>query len=103
MAGLRNFSGELEFWDAEDLQMMASNEHFQATDVEWDPSGRYVISYVSYWRYQTDNGYMLWDFKGQLLHKRAMERTKQVLWRPRPPTLLSKDQIKARNIIVLFV
>ena len=27
-------------------------DHFQATDVEWDPTGRFVCSSVSYLRHQ---------------------------------------------------
>lgn len=94
LAGLRNFQGEMEFWDVDEMQLMASGEHFHATEVEWDPTGRYVISSVSSWRHPTDTGYIIWDFKGQMLLKKNQDRCKQVLWRPRPPTLLSKDQMK---------
>ena len=43
--------GQLEFYDAEspDFTLMASPEHSMATDLEWDPSGRYVVTSVSYW------------------------------------------------------
>ena len=39
-------SGVLEFVDTEgdELTVMQSAEHFMATDVEWDPTGRYVIT-----------------------------------------------------------
>lgn len=30
-------------------QVMKSTEHFMATDIEWDPTGRYVASCVSWW------------------------------------------------------
>jgi translation initiation factor 3 subunit B len=41
---------------------------------------------------------MIWDFKGtQLLHT-PVDKFKQFLWRPRPPTLLTKDlQRKVRR------
>jgi translation initiation factor 3 subunit B len=42
-----------------------------------------------------ENGYHLYDFKGQLLREEHIERFNQFLWRPRPPTMLSKDELKA--------
>ncbi|KAF9898492.1 Translation initiation factor 3 subunit b [Lobosporangium transversale] len=76
------------------LQLLASGEHYGVTDIEWDPSGRFVATSASVWRHTMENGYQLWDFKGQLLFKETLEKFKQLLWRPRPKTLLSKEQIK---------
>jgi len=42
-----------------------------------------------------ENGYHLYDFKGQLLREDAIEQFKQWSWRPRPERLLSKDEQKA--------
>lgn len=39
-----------------------------------------------------ENGYRLWSFYGQLLSEAPTEKFKQLLWRPRPPTLLSKEE-----------
>jgi translation initiation factor 3 subunit B len=39
-----------------------------------------------------ENGYHLYDFKGTLLREEHIDRFKQWLWRPRPPTLLSKEE-----------
>ena len=43
--------GQLEFYDTDssDFTLMASSEHSMATDLEWDPTGRYVVTSVSYW------------------------------------------------------
>lgn len=41
-----------------------------------------------------ENGYHLYDFRGTLLREEQVERFKQFSWRPRPPSLLSKDQQK---------
>lgn len=41
-----------------------------------------------------ENGYHLYDFKGELLREEHIEKFKQLLWRPRPLTLLSKDEQK---------
>lgn len=43
---------------------------------------------------QLENGYAIWDFKGQEVEKHILDRFKQLLWRPRPRTLLSKEQQK---------
>ena len=42
-----------------------------------------------------ENGYHLYDFKGELLREEHIEKFKQLLWRPRPPTLLSKEEQKS--------
>lgn len=41
-----------------------------------------------------ENGYHLYDFKGELLREDHLDKFKQWQWRPRPPTLLSKDEQK---------
>lgn len=41
-----------------------------------------------------ENGYHLYDFKGEQLREEPVEKFKQWLWRPRPPSLLSKEEQK---------
>lgn len=41
---------------------------------------------------QLENGYAIWDFRGQEIEKHILDRFKQFLWRPRPRTLLTKEQ-----------
>lgn len=41
-----------------------------------------------------ENGYHLYDFKGELLREEHVDKFKQWQWRPRPATLLSRDQQK---------
>jgi len=43
---------------------------------------------------QAENGYHLYDFRGAPLREDPIEQFKQFAWRPRPPTLLSKDEVK---------
>jgi uncharacterized protein with WD repeat len=40
----------LEFVDTNDFSIMNSTEHFSCSDVEWDPTGRYVVTAVSIWK-----------------------------------------------------
>ena len=42
-----------------------------------------------------ENGYHLYDFKGELLREEHIDKFKQLLWRPRPSTLLEKDEQKS--------
>ncbi|KAF5375109.1 hypothetical protein D9758_000175 [Tetrapyrgos nigripes] len=105
---------ELEFWDLDfnnedpnrrdgqvakedwgsSIQLLGTADHYGVTDVEWDPSGRYLATSASAWTHTLENGYAIWDFRGQELLKQIQDRFKQFLWRPRPPTLLPKEQQK---------
>lgn len=88
-------SGDLEFWDAEEVALMSTGEHFMMTDSPiWDPTGRYVITYVSMWKHQSDTGYTIWSCIGNQLYTAVVPVFKQIAWRPRPPTLLSQDDQK---------
>ncbi|KAF8640680.1 hypothetical protein AX17_000336 [Amanita inopinata Kibby_2008] len=101
---------ELEFWDldfhVEDtskkesskddwgtgIQLLGTADHYGVTDVEWDPSGRYLATTASAWTHTLENGYAIWDFRGQELTKQIQDRFKQFIWRPRPRSLLTKEQ-----------
>jgi translation initiation factor 3 subunit B len=41
-----------------------------------------------------ENGYHLYDFKGEQLREEHIEKFKQWAWRPRPPSLLTKEEQK---------
>lgn len=105
-------SSDLEFWDLDfeplnaegkkeakaelgaSVQQLSVQEHYGVTDIEWDPTGRYVASGSSMWRQTVDHGYSIWDFKGQQLRHEAVEKFKQLLWRPRPKSLLTEEEKK---------
>jgi len=87
--------GKLEFYDTQDCEELAKDkQHSMVTNVEWDPTGRYVTTYVSNWRAQNENGYKIWDFKGTEIINVNKEPFYQFLWRPRPPTMLTAEQEK---------
>ncbi|KAH8120396.1 translation initiation factor eIF-3b [Phellopilus nigrolimitatus] len=83
--------GAKEEWGA-GISHLGTSDHYGVTDVEWDPSGRYLATSASAWRHTLENGYAIWDFKGQEMQKQILDRFKQFLWRPRPKTLVSKDK-----------
>ncbi|KAI8901054.1 eukaryotic translation initiation factor eIF2A-domain-containing protein [Globomyces pollinis-pini] len=98
LAGVQGLQGDLQFWDVDDLCLMGTGEHYMCTDIEWDPTGRYVVSSISFWSVPNDNGLVLWTLTGQELVKQNMTGLKQFLWRPRPKTLLSaKEQKKIKK------
>lgn len=97
-----SMSGTLEFIDTADMTVMAQQEHFMASDVEWDPTGRYIMTGVSYWGYKFDNAYWIWSFQGRLLQKHSADRFCQFLWRPRPPSLVTAQQVKVVFFLLIF-
>ncbi|KAK7696970.1 Translation initiation factor 3 subunit b [Diaporthe eres] len=101
-------SSELEFFDLDfegekpesdkdltaNLQLMNTGDHYGVTDIEWDPSGRYVASWASSWKHSMENGYHIYDFRGETLREEPVDKFKQWTWRPRPATLLTKEEQK---------
>jgi len=82
------------FVDTSDMRILHTNEHSGASAIEWCPTGRFVITTANWWMPRADHGSFIWSFQGRLLRKIEKEQQSQVLWRPRPPTLLSANQIK---------
>ncbi|KAK3321936.1 eukaryotic translation initiation factor 3 [Apodospora peruviana] len=98
-----DFEGEKPESDKDltaNLQLMNTADHYGVTDIEWDPSGRFVATWASVWKHAMENGYHLYDFKGEQLREEAIEKFKQWQWRPRPATLLTKEEQKTirRNL-----
>nr|GEZ67071.1 eukaryotic translation initiation factor 3 subunit B-like [Tanacetum cinerariifolium] len=95
----RGFNGQLEFYNVDELETMATAEHFMATDIEWDPTGRYVATSVTS-VHEMENGFNIWSFNGKLLYRILKDHFFQFLWRPRPPSFLSleKEEEIAKNL-----
>ncbi|BGP39068.1 Translation initiation factor 3 subunit b [Rhodotorula kratochvilovae] len=79
---------------AEAIRCLVTREPYGTTDIEWDPSGRFVATYGSSWMGSMEAGFAIWDFKGEPIQEAKVDKFKQLLWRPRPPTLLSREQQK---------
>jgi translation initiation factor 3 subunit B len=93
LVGIRSHNGVFEFYDVQEKETLANDLHHQlTTDVSWDPTGRYFVTFVSHWKERLENGFIMWSLTGQKLHQEAKPKFCQFLWRPRPPTLLSKEE-----------
>jgi translation initiation factor 3 subunit B len=77
LAGLKAYNGQLEFYNVDELETMATAEHFMATDVDWDPTGRFVSTSVTS-VHQMENGFNIWSFNGKLLYRLSRDRFFQV-------------------------
>lgn len=93
LAGLGTLNGVFEFYNAIDMESIVTEEHFMATQVEWDPTGRFFSTVVSGWKHQLENGYNIYNFQGKVLRHVLQDKFYQLLWRPRPTPLLSADRI----------
>ena len=64
---LQGMNGQLEFFNVDEFEPMSAAEHFMCTDVEWDPTGRFVATSVGH-IHQMENGFIVWLFNGTELH-----------------------------------
>lgn len=95
LASMGTRTGTLEWYDVNDMinrsayEPMGTNEHFQCNVVQWDPSGRFLASCVTYWRNISDNAYVIWTMYGKEVCRVNVDQLYQFEWRPRPKSLLS--------------
>ncbi len=83
---------------ASHVKQIGQLEYAGLTDLEWDPSGRFVAAWSSFWRHKIENGYRLTDFAGHLLREELLDEFKAFVWRPRPESLLTGgDRKKVRK------
>lgn len=86
------------------LELLHKDEHFMLTDVQWDPSSRYVITAVTQpmqnemggFKYSMEAGYAIWTFQGRVIYRQQKEKLWQIAWRPHPPSCLPEP--KQRDI-----
>jgi translation initiation factor 3 subunit B len=94
LAGFGTMGGILEFYNVDELESIRTDSHLLITDLAWDTTGRFVATSTSHWRHQLDNGFTMWTFQGKNLYHVPKDKFYQLLWRPRPPSLLSKEKRK---------
>jgi len=104
----RRAGGELEFVDINKIRTTNDESntvkniiHENMTDIEWDPSGRYLITATTQYLNSTsgdDTRYIVWSFQGEKLFEHKIKYFYQILWRPRPKKLF-KITNKDKQII----
>jgi translation initiation factor 3 subunit B len=95
-----DYSGEKKDSDNVDanVKLLATEEFGGMTDLEWDPSGRFVAAWSSVWSHKIENGYRIYNFAGELLREELLDEFKSFIWRPRPESLLTGgDKKKVRK------
>jgi len=98
LATTKRSAGLMEFWNIDSMEIISTSEHFMCTDCEWDPTSRYFTTSVSQYRHQSENGFIIWNFMGQIQNRLKIEKFWQFTWRPRPISLLStKDEENIRK------
>lgn len=72
-----------------------------ATDLQWDPTGRYCAIWLSCspnpdsdTAPRSDGQFRIFDGNGKQLYQKDMTKFSHFAWRPLPPTLLKPDEIK---------
>jgi len=96
LAGLRNLNGVLEWWNCTDKELLQTgqDEHFMCTDIEWDPTGRYLATSVQALKHNMENGYQIWTSQGRMIKKVSLDHFQKLQWRNRPPSLLTAQEEK---------
>eukprot|EP01084_Bolivina_argentea_P146626 256684_1 len=93
----RRAGGELEFVDinkirntGDESQTVKNIIHENMTDIQWDPSGRFLLTATTQHLGSTsgdDTRYVVWSFQGDKLFEHKIKYFYQILWRPRPSKL----------------
>ncbi|CAH8872057.1 unnamed protein product [Trichobilharzia szidati] len=93
-SGLKSADGIIEFISADEGQVLAKGEHAMVSDVHWDPTGRYLATTVTSFYQKNDNAIWFWNCVGRCLFKMSLRGIRSFNWRPRPPTLLTAEQLQ---------
>lgn len=93
-----DFTGEKTLNDTKDvsasLKDVGHQDYFSATDLHWDPSGRFVAAWSSAVKHKLENGYRVYNIAGEVVREEVIEDFKNFVWRPRPQSLLTNGEKK---------
>ncbi|KAK6462501.1 translation initiation factor eIF3 subunit [Scheffersomyces coipomensis] len=109
VATISRSNGEIDFIDCSfdddksskkspaNIKLLKTERYSGMTNLEWDPSGRFVAGWSSSWLSNIENGYRLYEFSGVQLRDELVDQFKEFIWRARPASLLNgADKKKVR-------
>lgn len=75
---------------------LKQGEHIGAESSQWDPSGRYLLTVPGAPTGPSVGGraYVMWDMIGTELRRQTVEGLRALMWRPRPASILPKEDRK---------
>ncbi|EDO17279.1 hypothetical protein Kpol_538p39 [Vanderwaltozyma polyspora DSM 70294] len=76
------------------LKEVATNSFPSATDMAWDPSGRFLAVWSSSLKHKMENGYKVFNVAGTIVKEEPLNSFKNFAWRPRPASLLTNAEKK---------
>lgn len=93
-----DYPGEKNINDNNDvsasLKDVAHPTYSAATNITWDPSGRYVTAWSSSLKHKVEHGYKIFNVAGNLVKEDIIAGFKNFAWRPRPASILSNAERK---------
>lgn len=95
-------SSSVEFIDGHDGCVLRRVDTHNLTDLVWDPTGRFLLSYrLSLLNDASECSVSFHSITGRLLMDKSFPGLKQIMWRPRPPCLLSETEIKVGVAVIV--
>ena len=76
------------------LKDVGESNYGAATDLCWDPSGRFLTAWSSSLKHKMENGYKMFNIAGVIIKEDILPNMKNFAWRPRPESLLSNAEKK---------
>lgn len=73
---------------------LRTQTHQFMTNLDWDTTGRYVVTSSSMYEHKMENGFIIWNFQGKELYAKKLDKFCQFKWRPRPKSILSEAHLK---------
>lgn len=93
-----DFAGEKNINESKDvnasLKDVAKPTFMSATDMEWDPSGRFLSVWSSALKHKMENGFKIFNIAGTVVREETVANFKNFAWRPRPESLLTNAEKK---------
>jgi len=84
LGGFGNLAGKIDVYDRRSLTKISTIDASNASQCEWSPDGKFILTATLSPRLRVDNGIKIWYLLGQLLHVQDCEELFQASWRPTP-------------------